>query len=117
MIQKRFKNKIEELKGLINDDSWSVPVFLLAVSGGMDSMCMADLFVRTCGLSDIAIAHCNFNLRNDESDGDESLVREWAAQWNLKVHVISFDTVSYAKAHDMSIEMAARELRYAWFAR
>ena len=117
MIQKRFKNKIEELKGLINDDSWSVPVFLLAVSGGMDSMCMADLFVRTCGLSEIAIAHCNFNLRNDESDGDESLVREWAAQWNLKVHVISFDTVSYAKAHDMSIEMAARELRYAWFAR
>ena len=117
MIQKRFKNKIEELKGLINDDSWSVPVFLLAVSGGMDSMCMADLFVRTCGLSDIAIAHCNFNLRNDESDGDESLVREWAAQWNLKVHVVSFDTVSYAKAHDMSIEMAARELRYAWFAR
>lgn len=117
MIQKRFKNKIEELKGLINDDSWSVPVFLLAVSGGMDSMCMADLFVRTCGLSDIAIAHCNFNLRNDESDGDESLVREWAAQWNLKVHVISFDTASYAKAHDMSIEMAARELRYAWFAR
>lgn len=117
MIQKRFKNKIEELKGLINDESWSVPVFLLAVSGGMDSMCMADLFVRTCGLSDIAIAHCNFNLRNDESDGDESLVREWAAQWNLKVHVISFDTASYAKAHDMSIEMAARELRYAWFAR
>lgn len=117
MIQKRFKNKIEELKGLINDDSWSVPVFLLAVSGGMDSMCMADLFVRTCGLSDIAIAHCNFNLRNDESDGDESLVREWAAQWNIKVHVISFDTVSYAKANDMSIEMAARELRYAWFAR
>ena len=117
MIQKRFKNKIEELKGLINDDSWSVPVFLLAVSGGMDSMCMADLFVRTCGLSDIAIAHCNFNLRNDESDGDESLVREWAAQWNLKVHVISFDTASSAKAHDMSIEMAARELRYAWFAR
>ena len=117
MIQKRFKNKIEELKGLINDDRWSVPVFLLAVSGGMDSMCMADLFVRTCGLSDIAIAHCNFNLRNDESDGDESLVREWAAQWNLKVHVISFDTVSYAKAHDMSIEMAARALRYAWFAR
>lgn len=116
MIQKRFKNKIEELKGLINDDSWSVPVFLLAVSGGMDSMCMADLFVRTCGLSDIAIAHCNFNLRNDESDGDENLVREWAAQWNLKLHVNSFDTSSYAKAHDMSIEMAARELRYAWFA-
>lgn len=116
MIQKRFENKIEELKGLINDDSWSVPSFLLAVSGGMDSMCMAELFVRTCGVSDIAIAHCNFNLRNDESDGDEKLVREWAAQWNLKLHVTSFDTVSYAKAHDMSIEMAARELRYAWFA-
>lgn len=116
MIQKRFKNKIEELKGLINDDSWSVPSFLLAVSGGMDSMCMADLFVRTCGLSDIAVAHCNFCLRNDESDGDEKLVREWAAQWNLKIHVNTFDTVAYAKAHDMSIEMAARELRYAWFA-
>jgi tRNA(Ile)-lysidine synthase len=115
MIQKRFKNKIEELKGLINDDSWSVPVFLLAVSGGMDSMCMADLFVRTCGLSDIAIAHCNFNLRNEESDGDEDLVRKWAAQWNIKLHVTSFDTLSYAKAHDISIEMAARELRYAWF--
>lgn len=128
MIQKRFKYKIEELKGLINEDSWSAPSalsddarpdgpsFLVAVSGGMDSMCMAELLVRTCGCLDVAVAHCNFNLRGEESDGDERLVREWAGQWNLRMHVNSFDTVSYARKHDVSIEMAARELRYSWFA-
>lgn len=129
MIQKRFKYKIEELKGLINEDSWSAPstlsggagpdgpTFLVAVSGGMDSMCLAELFVSTCGCVDVAVAHCNFNLRGEESDGDEALVREWAGQWNLRLHVNSFDTVSYAARHNMSIEMAARELRYSWFAR
>ena len=128
MIQKRFKYRIEELKGLINEDSWSAPsalsynpvpvgpAFLVAVSGGMDSMCLAELFVSACGCADVAIAHCNFNLRGEESDGDEALVREWAEQWNLRMHVSSFDTVSYAREHDLSIEMAARELRYSWFA-
>ncbi len=128
MIQKRFKYRIEELKGLINEDIWSAPsalssdvrpdapTFLVAVSGGMDSMCMAELFVSACGCASVAVAHCNFNLRGEESDGDEALVREWAGQWNLRMHVKSFDTASYARDHDVSIEMAARELRYSWFA-
>jgi tRNA(Ile)-lysidine synthase len=127
MIQKRFRQKLEDLKGLINDDIWSAssgkymidprgPEILLAVSGGMDSMCMASLFMETCGSSGIALAHCNFNLRNEESDGDETMVREWAAQWNLRLHVESFDTLSYAGEHGLSVEMAARELRYSWFA-
>ncbi|MDE5733231.1 MAG: hypothetical protein K2H95_09430, partial [Bacteroidales bacterium] len=52
---------------------------LLAVSGGIDSMCMADLFWRTRRSGSFAIAHCNFSLRGSESDGDEKLVHDWAA--------------------------------------
>ena len=95
--------------GLWND---SGPV-LLAVSGGIDSMCMADLFRRT-GLP-FAVAHCNFHLRGSESDGDEALVREWARKNGVKFHLNGFDTAAFASGHGISIEMAARELRYAWF--
>lgn len=89
-----------------------VPV-LLAVSGGMDSICMADLFRRT-GL-EFAVAHCNFHLRGDDSDADEALVREWAGAAGVKFHRTGFDTARFAKEHNVSIEMAARELRYRWF--
>ena len=88
---------------------------LLAVSGGIDSMCMADLFRRT-GLP-FAIAHCNFRLRGEESDADEALVRDWAAANGVTFHTESFDTAAFASSADVSIEMAARELRYRWFAR
>lgn len=86
---------------------------LLAVSGGIDSMCMADLFRRT-GLR-FAVAHCNFHLRGDDSDADEALVREWAEASGVMFHKTDFDTEGFAEGHGASIEMAARELRYRWF--
>ena len=89
---------------------------LLAISGGIDSMCMAEIYVRRYPCECLAVAHCNFNLRGDESDGDEALVREWADAHGVRCHVESFDTKSFAAENGVSIEMAARELRYRWFA-
>ncbi|MBO4654255.1 MAG: tRNA lysidine(34) synthetase TilS [Bacteroidales bacterium] len=87
--------------------------FLLAVSGGADSSVMAWLF-HHCGLS-FAMAHCNFHLRGEESDKDMLLVREMAEKYGVQYHEKEFDTLAYQKQHGLSLEMAARELRYAWF--
>ena len=86
---------------------------LLAVSGGVDSMVMAELF-RRAGFS-FAIAHCNFGLRGAESDEDENFVREWAKKGGAKLHVEHFATAQKAESEGVSIQMAARDLRYAWF--
>ena len=88
---------------------------LLAVSGGIDSMCMADMFCRAGG--EYAIAHCNFHLRGAESDADAEFVEKWAETHGVPFFRADFDTAAYASEHGISIEMAARELRYAWFAR
>lgn len=63
-----------------------------------------------------AVAHCNFALRGEESDGDEAFVREWCSGHGIKCFVKRFDTKGLASLKGISIEMAARELRYAWFA-
>ena len=110
---RQFAQKVEEMRRLI-DDSRSAS-FLLAVSGGMDSMCMLDLFSRTLPASDFALAHCNFSLRGSESDGDQALVEARASELGVRLFVKRFDTVAYAQEHGISIEMAARELRYTWF--
>ena len=107
----RFRHIVEEMKGLVEG---SAP-FLLTVSGGMDSMCLADMWVRSFGVEGCAIAHCNFNLRGEDSDADEALVTQWAGSHGVKLHKTSFDTVQYASENGLSIEMAARELRYRWF--
>jgi tRNA(Ile)-lysidine synthase len=86
---------------------------LLAVSGGVDSMVMLHLFSQ-CNF-ELAIAHCNFKLRNDESDDDEKFVKEAVAKAGKVIHQISFDTTAFAKANKLSIQMAARTLRYNWF--
>ena len=88
-------------------------MILLAVSGGIDSMCMAEKARRQGG--PFAIAHCNFALRGAESDADEALVRQWAERSGIPLHVRRFETASYAAEKGISIEMAARELRYRWF--
>jgi len=62
------------------------------------------------------VAHCNFGLRGAESDGDESFVRQWCRENGIQCVVKHFDTAAYAEEHKISIEMAARELRYEWFA-
>ncbi|MBP5473404.1 MAG: tRNA lysidine(34) synthetase TilS, partial [Bacteroidales bacterium] len=89
---------------------------LLAVSGGIDSLVMTDLFYKS-GFKNIAIAHCNFSLRGEESDGDEKHVRQFALEHDIPIFVIRFHTKEYAKMHKVSTQVAARELRYAWFKR
>jgi tRNA(Ile)-lysidine synthase len=86
---------------------------LLACSGGVDSVVLTHLCVAS-GLK-VTLAHSNFQLRGDESDGDEAFVRNLAQKSGVGVMVKSFDTEIYAEAHRGSIQMAARELRYQWF--
>src|ERR1035437_4921367 len=85
---------------------------LLTVSGGVDSIVMCDLFHKA-GFS-FGIAHCNFKLRGKESEGDEKFVRLLAKKYNVQLHFKSFDTTSYSKKKKISIQMSARDLRYAW---
>ena len=107
MIRK-FQQYIENY-GLIGKDER----VLVALSGGVDSMVLAEL-MRRSGY-DIAFAHCNFHLRGEESDGDERFVRDYAERVGVRLFVKHFDTIQYAENHKISIEMAARELRYSWF--
>lgn len=86
---------------------------LLAVSGGKDSVLMAHLF-KLAGYQ-FGIAHCNFGLRADESQRDESFVRILAATLDVPLHVTHFKTKDYAAANKISTQMAARTLRYDWF--
>lgn len=113
-MQKQF-DKI--LAGLPCSGNAEALPFLLAVSGGVDSMVMATLFLKSSLHPRFAIAHCNFSLRGDESDADEALVRTWADENGVRIHTVRFDTEAYAHENGVSIEMAARELRYAWFAK
>ncbi len=86
---------------------------LLAVSGGIDSMVMLYLFEKS-GF-DYGIVHCNFQLRGDESDGDEEFVKRQVSIHGVPSHFKRFDTDEYAQLNGISIEMAARELRYEYF--
>lgn len=86
---------------------------LLAVSGGIDSMVMAWLFREAC--IEHSIAHCNFSLRGAESDGDEEFVAAWARTNGIPFFSTRFDTLTYAGMHKVSVQMAARDLRYEWF--
>lgn len=86
---------------------------LLTVSGGIDSVLMCELFHKT-GLN-FGIAHCNFQLRAEESDEDETFVNTIAEKHNVPFHFIKFNTSLYAKKNKVSIQIAARELRYQWF--
>lgn|SRR5574344_650672 len=90
-------------------------MILLAVSGGIDSMYMASRATELFHGDSFAVAHCNFSLRGEESDGDEQFVREWCSTHGVECYVKRFDTAGYASSHKISIEMAARNLRYSWF--
>jgi len=86
---------------------------LAAVSGGVDSVVLAHLLGQR--KQPFGIAHCNFHLRGHESDGDEEFVRDLAKKWEVPFFVQHVDTKKYAAENGMSIQMAARELRYRWF--
>lgn len=86
---------------------------LLAVSGGVDSIVLVDLCFKA-GYS-FSIAHCNFQLRGEESNRDEAFVRELAKKYNAELYVKTFDTVALSNQYKTSIEETARNLRYAWF--
>lgn len=87
---------------------------IVGVSGGADSVALLH-FLHNAGYECIA-AHCNFHLRGVESDTDEVFVKDLAEKWHIPFFSTSFDTKTFAKEKGISIEMAARDLRYNWFA-
>ncbi len=86
---------------------------LVAVSGGLDSMVMLHLF-QQCKFI-VGVAHVNFQLRGKESDDDEKFVKEFCTKNAISFYAKKFDTGEFAKENDLSIQMAARQLRYNWF--
>ena len=128
---KEFKSFVEKHNLIEKDDR-----VLLALSGGVDSMVLAELLLNSQQTTDnrqqtlpianrskfngskvqnLAFAHCNFHLRGDDSNRDERFVTDFAKENNIPIYIKHFDTEAYAKVNSLSIEMAARELRYAWF--
>jgi tRNA(Ile)-lysidine synthase len=97
----------------VNDLVKSDSRILLAVSGGIDSMVMTHLFISL--KYETGIAHCNFSLRGDESDMDEEMVQLYAQKHNIPFYSKKFKTQEFAQTNGLSIQMAARELRYTWF--
>ena len=86
---------------------------LVALSGGADSVALLRMLHQQG--TDIAALHCNFHLRGEESDRDEHFVSDLCQKLNIPLYIKHFETRNYAAEHHISIEMAARELRYAWF--
>jgi tRNA(Ile)-lysidine synthase len=88
-------------------------LYIVALSGGADSVALL-LLLKNAHFN-VHAAHCNFHLRGDESDRDEAFCVELCQQLGVELHRAHFDTREYAELHKVSIEMAARELRYKWF--
>jgi tRNA(Ile)-lysidine synthase len=86
---------------------------VVAISGGVDSVVLAFL-CKEAGLA-VTLAHCNFQLRGAESDQDEAVVRQLAANWQLPLQVNNVDLAAYATLHKLSTQEAARQFRYQWF--
>jgi tRNA(Ile)-lysidine synthase len=105
-------NKIQNYintKKLFSKDNY----LLLAISGGADSVFLF-FILQKLGYT-IELAHCNFNLRGNESDEDERFVKDLGEKFGVKYHIKSFATKVYAKKQNVSLQMAARNLRYKWF--
>ena len=104
----KFKKHLSENFSLLTNKK-----LFLAVSGGIDSMVLLHLFQYM--QFEIAILHCNFQLRGEESDGDLKFVQNYAHQFEIPFLFISFETETFAKENKLSIQVAARKLRYSWF--
>lgn len=105
-------NKVRDFidrEGLLSPDG----LYIVAVSGGADSVALLRI-LQALGYH-IEAAHCNFHLRGAESDRDEDFVKSICSVLNIPIHLIHFNTAEYASLHKVSIEMAARELRYGYF--
>lgn len=111
MLQEKFDRTLRQLAG----NTIRRRKILLAVSGGIDSMCMANLYLHSSMKLDFALAHVNFSLREHDCDLDQKLVEDWASRNGVKCHTVKYDTHTYAKERSISTQMAARELRYNWF--
>lgn len=109
LLANKQLNNFVQLNNLFNAED----AILLAVSGGKDSVLMTHLFAQS-GFK-FAIAHCNFNLRDTESLRDQLFVQDLANKLNVKFYVTQFDTLNYAKENKVSVQMAARSLRYSYF--
>jgi tRNA(Ile)-lysidine synthase len=105
---KQFQEFIKQKCLFVKGDT-----ILLTISGGIDSCVMLDLFSQI-DIS-VAIAHCNFCLRGAESDKDEKHVRKLAQKYKIPIHVKHFETKAESQEKKISIQMAARDLRYQWF--
>jgi tRNA(Ile)-lysidine synthase len=103
-----FKNQLQNEFSFLQEKK-----LLLAVSGGIDSMVLVHLCQQL--KLNFAIAHCNFQLREEESNDDENFVTTYAKSNNIQLFVTHFDTKNYASQHNLSIQVAARNLRYDWF--
>jgi tRNA(Ile)-lysidine synthase len=110
-----FCAMLKDFKAFIEKEKLFVPSekILLTVSGGIDSVVMTELFYQA-GYH-YGIAHCNFGLRGKESDADEAFVEQLALKYHLSFYTTRFSTARTAKARGISVQMAARDLRYAWF--
>ena len=108
MLKQDVQKFIEEKKLFNLQDK-----ILVALSGGADSVALLRVLQSLGYICECA--HCNFHLRGLESDRDETFVRQLCEKQRILLHVTHFDTSAYAKDHHLSIEMAARELRYEWF--
>ncbi|WP_185869223.1 tRNA lysidine(34) synthetase TilS [Blattabacterium cuenoti] len=86
----------------------------VALSGGLDSMVLINLLLHISNI-ELEVAHCNFTLRNKESDEDEIFIKNFCIKKKIICHVKRFDTLNFAKKNKLSIQMAARRLRYDWF--
>ncbi|WP_207493736.1 tRNA lysidine(34) synthetase TilS [Aridibaculum aurantiacum] len=104
----KFTDHIKLKNGFTNQHQ-----FLLAVSGGIDSVVLCDLFHKA--KLQFSIAHCNFQLRGAESERDELFVKELAKKYEVDIFVQHFDTKAYAENNKLSTQVAARDLRYDWF--
>ena len=105
-------NKVKQFilnNSLFNTES----KLLVAISGGADSVSMLCV-LHKLGYN-VELAHCNFNLRESESDEDEVFVKKLAEKFKVKLHIKSFETIKYATENKISVQMAARDLRYNWF--
>lgn len=108
-------NLVKEFQGYIKKENLfqSKDKLLLAVSGGVDSVVLCEL-CKQAGFN-FVIAHCNFQLRGAESERDEKFVSELGKKYSVEVLVKKFNTEKYASDNKLSIQVAARELRYQWF--